>query len=141
MTTAQVTFNNMPLLVTGTYDCFGSFCPGMMALTTTETQQQYKQIFRLQDKIVCCVFVRCACYTCAASDITHTLTLRCNETTQQINAIHAHIQRDGAGRHVHACMCMHTHTHTHTHTHRGNSVIANTRSTLRPTGARADWCG
>lgn len=49
----QVTINNMPMLVIGASDCFASFCPGVIALCTNETQLQYEQILRLADTKVC----------------------------------------------------------------------------------------
>ena len=49
----QITYNNMPLLLVGAYDCFVSFHPAVIALTTSETEQEYRQILRLADDAVC----------------------------------------------------------------------------------------
>lgn len=49
----QITYNDMPLLLVGAYDCFVSFHPAVIALTTSETEQEYSQVLQLADDAVC----------------------------------------------------------------------------------------
>ena len=131
----QVTFNNMPMLVVGASDCFASFCPGVIALSTNETQQQYEQILRLADSMVCspvcsrdfsnrdrsvdhqksqfggCVNVHsCTWVWVPARADTHKAThCRANLHTHMHTYTHAE---------THAHRCMHTHPHPHTDTAR-----------------------
>ena len=94
----QVTFNNMPMLVLGASDCFASFCPGVIALCTNETQQQYEQILRLADSMV---------GESVSSGTAGFHTPVRGHARTQTNSY-------GAGSYTQR---HHPHTYTHTHTH------------------------